>query len=176
MSRPLPGPNGDYHYPTSVALSASRRAFVRRGKSGLPAGRGASVMFDTEYSILSVSPEETPNGMRGARFGSAIAGSGVPGAQLAALDGERTTLAVSQATSASDIEMPNLSDRSIGNGKLSMSPVSQDWKPPARRGLGGFTPQGSEGDTEECTSSSENLNMETKEGPPSSERRRTGDE
>ena len=112
-------------------------------------------MFDTEYPSGD-TPEETPNGMRGARFGSAIAGSGVPGAQLAALDGERPTLAVSQATSASDIEMPNLSDRSIGNGELGMSPVSQDWKPTARRGimrdrgqLGGFTPQGSEGDTEE---------------------------
>ncbi|CAM9650552.1 unnamed protein product, partial [Laminaria digitata] len=64
MSRPLPGRNGDYHYPASVALSASpfpsnagsvvstpipsplRRTFVRRGESWPPAGRGASVMFD----------------------------------------------------------------------------------------------------------------------------------
>lgn len=138
-------------------------------------------MFDSHNSPPN-SPEETPNGMPTARCGSTIPSDGVSGAYNAAIDGERTTLANSQATSASHTERSRWSNRSVGNSEVVTSPVSPDMKSPERRGLarGRQQPRGrthdSEDDTEECTSSSENLDMETKECSPSCETRSIGDE
>ena len=180
MGRAIPGPNGNFRYPTSVALSASpvpsnagslvttpisspgRRgnSFVPQGRIGFPAGRGPSVMFESGFSSGN-SGDGTPNGVQAVDGGgSATASRGGSGRLFLPSGGQRPTLAVSQATSASDIETPG---------------PSSEGKAPERRGLargiphmGGF-PQGSESDTEESRYSSDQLEIESPERSPSSE-------
>ena len=192
VSRRFPGPNGDFQYPTCVALSASpvpsnaastvstpitspvRRELEMRGGAGLIVN--ASDLFDIAYSSGD-SPEETPNGMHTARYRGTASRSETLRLYSADVAIERPTLAVSQTTSASDIETPQLSNRSVGNDEVSMHNLSLESKAPIRRGrtrVRGLldTPVfDSEDDTEECMSSSENLNEETKERSPSDERR-----
>lgn len=199
MGRPLPGPNGNYHYPSTFALSASpvpstagslvstpihtpsRRARVMRGGGGFALGRGPSEMFDSAFSS-SNSPEETPRGMQTARHGGDRSSAGASGRYPARVGGERPALAVSQATSASDIEMPPLSEHSFGNGEMVLSPVLVHSTPPRKRGLSrsrgklGHLGQESEDDTEESSPPPDNLHEDTTECSPASETRLAGDE
>lgn len=199
MGRPLPGPNGNYHYPTTFALSASpvpsiagslvstpihtpsRRALAMRGGGGFALGRGPSVMFDSAYSSGD-SPEETPSGMQRARHGGGMSSAGASGPYPARVGGERPALAVSQATSASDIEMPPLSEHSFGNGEMILSPVLVNSTPPKKRGLSrsrgqlGSLAHESEDDTEESLPSPDNLQEDTTDCSPSSETRLAEDE
>ena len=183
--RPIPGPDGNYRYPTSVALSASpvpsnaaslvvtpisspaRRgnSFVPRGGGRVPAGRGPSAMFDSVYSLGDIG-DGSPNGMQAvdSNINSPTASEGVSG-ELRAWRPE-AGIAVSQAT-ASDIEM---SKQSSG-GK-----TPERWS--LTRGIphmGTFS-QGSEEDTEESRCSSIHLEIESPEHSPSSQGGAVGDE
>lgn len=183
LSRACRGPNVEFN-PTSVALSESpapsiarslvstpilspsRRALVPRDVAGTEAGAGVSAMLDRETSTGD-SPEEAPNDTRTAVYGSATASAAASRPQNAAVGGDRPEFSVSQATPASDIEMPESSGRIARNVEPNIPPMIPDREPPERRGLTYGRcqreplAQDSEEGTEESMPSFEKLNMET---------------
>ena len=152
LSRRLPGRNGNFEYPTSVALSASpvpsnsasllprltplpsRRPVLSHGLAGLPAENAAAAIFDS-INFTGDSPGGAPKRMRTVSYDSATGVSEAAGLPNQVVDGQRTASAVSQATSVSDIDSPRLQGRSVEDVATNTPLVIPEREPPDRRGL-----------------------------------------
>lgn len=137
-SRRLPGPNGNFHYPTSYSLTASPVPSNANSPSGTPVwcpspsklaprmgrgsknGRGASVLFDTVYSPSDSDEGETY--VTHVTRGSPLQGDCTSGAFTSAITGPTAGPAVSDGDRPRDIEMPRRLNNGRGNGKSLCSP------------------------------------------------------
>lgn len=138
QSRNLPGPSGNFRYPTSISLTASPLPsnagsasvtpsscpsppvlMARRGGGG-GGGRGASVLFDSVYSPGDSDDGETHvTQVVCTRAGD---GDGTSGALRSAFAGDRGVSALSEGVRPSGIGMPRWLDRGRGQKKVVCSP------------------------------------------------------
>lgn len=137
-SRALPGPSGNYHYPTSYSLTASPVPSNSSSRSGTPVrchsppkfalrmgggskgGRGASALFDTAYSPSDSDDGETC--VTKVTRGAVAVSDGTPDAFISAFADQGDVPAVPEGVRPSDVEMTRQLDSGQKHGTLHSSP------------------------------------------------------
>ena len=138
QSRHLPGPSGNFRYPTSISLTASPvpsnscsasatpascsspPSLITRKDRGGNGGRGASILFDSSHSPSGSKDGETDAAQ--VVCGKPVGGNGISGALKSASSRGRALLSSSQRVHPFDSEAPRGLDRTRGDGLPMSSP------------------------------------------------------